>query len=394
MPFVEVPVKVGDRVKASQFKEVFDGLLERYHTLGITTVPTGLPQCFADVDFPVDTGDVVTDGLKQINCLRQGVEHLIDSSVDLFGHSENYWNPLTEKRWSDPPGFGAFFTAAGIGDNTNWTRVPVRDGGLTVSSRLVKGDIVYAEHINEIRKAIINFKRIGIGLAGSAKGSSFEQVGSNVGPVFATARLAAIVAANAAVPTASAAREGFSGSASFDGANYTVGVRIRRVFRGAIIFLSNAPALTAPTPFIYAGGTSYVAHRQTASIFNGAPPPINDISIMEVRTEPTGSFVFPPTVAAWKQGNVLYTFDLVDGAPRIQNGTLSVLALPTGAGPSPSFFFCNVGIFDDLSDRTGWVAPIVGGPTTSIQDCEWAKLIAPPAITFDVHVDITNFVFQ
>lgn len=375
MAFTLLPINPGDTITAAQFNEARSAVLERRDTIGRTdTMP-----------FILNPGDVLKaePSLPQINGLRDVIENLANAF-------SAYVNPATEKEWFDLGNLDAFFTAAGIGDGTDWTRVPARKGGLTVSSRLIKGDVVFAEHINEIRLAVLVLDRMrfpgfrSVGFNGFIKGPT----GNVTGPVWVTVRAAAIAAAQSPIST-----PGLSGQQGFNGGgnrsatppnDFTASVRIGQRVDG--FGFGTAPTGTAPTPFSYANVTAFVKHFFAAPIFNGAPPPMNarrvGYQIPSFAGVPT-SFNFGVTWFVWDAPTLADETIIFTG--------LSAAALPTGVGTPPDDLGTqlSIALADTASDRTAWATPPLPPPPASTGSEQRANVLVER-----VHADITNFVFQ
>lgn len=361
MPFTLLPISVGDVTTAAQFNEARSAVLERGNTVGFAL--PGLPFARSPGNIMVASGD--------INGLRNEIESFVTA----------YVNPADEDFWSLPE----LFAAAGIGDGSNWTRVPARKGGLTVSSRLSVGDVIYAEHINEIRLAVIQLTRIRfvpkvVGFDGFVRGPLKTEINTS----WPTARSLAIAGAQAPLVSGDfgGTQRGFHGSGSKFGADFTANVGVDQRVAGIGFQTGQDPMGTAPTPLSYASVDAFVVQLLAAPVITGAPPPSNARRIGYNKPASAG------VPASFNFGVTWFTWD----APTSQDQTETFLGvaaagLPTGSGASPDDFGTqlSIGLADTASNRSAWTAPN-GGGTVSNQTARVEMQ--------RVHATITNFSFQ
>jgi len=369
MAFVLLPVLVGNPVKATEFIEARDAVEERAHTVGF--IPTQPP------DPPV--GSVIT-AIGHINDLRATISTIVTSTTGLI-----YINPTTDAPWAT---LAEFFTAAGIGDGTNWTRVPARKGGLTVSTTLVVGDTIFKEHINEIRLAVQQLTRVRWTVRTVLPGTQAQRLGSDTQPgssqaIWDGVRQTAIANANAATPTLPGGTQ-----SGFDGRGQALAFPIRRratVSLRKLHLESNAPSVgpSAPTPITYANVRLQVDLGNVIDTNSNPPSPTGLVQVRVVT--PFSALVFPPLSGSWNQGTVAASFDLTAG-------TKVGLSLPASSLPdfSPDRDFVLIyGIADESGDRTSWPNPPNFQTRRSDQQYNVSNL--------GLHVvdaDITNFSFQ
>jgi hypothetical protein len=133
MGWTYLPVSPGETVDARQMGDLRAAIIERRGATGLGAT-----------DGSGDPPQVASGNLCEaatINAYRQRVEELIPRYVNTDGSGE---------RWTKP---GILQAALGAG-TTEWTTVPARAGGPTSAGTLETGDVMYAEHVNEMRQVI------------------------------------------------------------------------------------------------------------------------------------------------------------------------------------------------------------------------------------------------
>ena len=133
MGWAKLPGSAGDEIKAEQIDELRAAIIERRRAVGINSTAGGGDP--ADVS----PGDVCY--AATINTYRQRVEGLFDHYVKTDG-SGNVWTK------------SAILEAAFGSGRTEWTTVPARAGTPVYSATLEIGDVIYAEHINEMKTVV------------------------------------------------------------------------------------------------------------------------------------------------------------------------------------------------------------------------------------------------
>jgi hypothetical protein len=133
MGWSKLPVAAGDEVKAEQIDELRAAIIERRRAVGeSSTAGSG------------DPPDVAAEDVccaSTINAYRQRVEELFGRYIRTGGSGD----PWTK---------AAIMAEAFGAGRTDWTTVPARAGTAVYASELVAGDVIYAEHANEMKEVI------------------------------------------------------------------------------------------------------------------------------------------------------------------------------------------------------------------------------------------------
>ena len=133
MGWTKLPVSPGDEVKAEQIDELRAAIIERRRAVGMSSTSAG-------GDPPdVSAGDMCY--AETINGYRGRMEGLFDHYVKTDG-SGDVWSK------------SSILQAAFGSGRTEWTRVPARAGTPDYSATLEPGDVIYTEHVNEMKAAL------------------------------------------------------------------------------------------------------------------------------------------------------------------------------------------------------------------------------------------------
>ncbi len=133
MGWSELPVSEGSLVTAAQMGELRSAIIERRRAVNFAAA-AGLG------DPPVvSAGSLAT--AATLNAYRARLEEIIPHYID---------TNETGYGWTKA---GVISEAFGQG-RTEWTRVPARAGETSYAAELVAGDVMYVEHINELKDVI------------------------------------------------------------------------------------------------------------------------------------------------------------------------------------------------------------------------------------------------